>query len=133
MIDIESEVYDPLYDLLCDKLPGIFVTGETVAAPTEFPCVSIEEVDNYTKESTRDSGGNENHAVVMYEVTIHSNKATGRKSECRAIAAMVSDYFQGKGFTRLSMNPAPGGGEKVYRLVCRFAGTVSADHYVFRR
>lgn len=132
MIDIEQELFDLLSGVLEDAYPSIFVTGEEVNAPSEFPCVSIVEADNYTKASTQDSGSSENHAVLMYEVTVFSNKVSGRKSQCREIAVTVSDFFQSKGFARLSMTPAPGG-VSYYRLVCRFTASVSADQKIFRR
>ena len=133
MIDIENEVYDLLCDHMESKFPGINMTGDSVAAPSEFPCVALEEADNYSDVRTQDTGSNENHAIVLYELTIYSNKVAGRKAEAKAIASEAGDFLQKLGFTRKSMNPAPSGGDKVYRLVCRFTAEVSANHQIFRR
>lgn len=133
MIDIENEVFSLLSDHLESKFPGINMAGDTVAAPSEFPCAALEEVDNYSDVRTQDTGSNENHAVLMYELAVFSNKVAGRKAEAKSIASEASDFLQKLGFTRKSMNPAPSGMDKVYRLVCRFTAEVSADNEIYRR
>lgn len=133
MIDIENEVFDRLCTHMEAKRPGINMSGDTLNAPTEFPCVALEEVDNYPDRRTQDSVHTENHSIVMLEATIYSNKAVGRKQEARAIAGEVSDLIQSLGFTRISMNPAPVSGGGYYRLKLRFRAEVSASGIIYRR
>lgn len=133
MIDIENEVLDLLWKHLELKRPNINVTSDTVNSPSSFPCVAMEEVDNYPDRRTQDSVHQENHVIVMLEATVYSNKASGRKQEAKAIAAEVSDFLQSLGFTRRSMTPAPVSGNGYYRLVLRFTAEVSAKHQIYRR
>lgn len=133
MIDIENQVFDRLCKRLVAKWPNINMTSDTVNAPTSFPTVAMEEVDNYPDKRTQDSVHYENHVIVMIEVTIYTNKATARKQEARAIAGEVSDLFQSLGFVRKSMNPAPVPGSGYYRLKQRFTAEVSAKEQIYRR
>ncbi len=133
MIDIENQVFDRLCVYLEAKRPGINMSGDTLNAPTEFPCVALEEVDNYPDRRTQDSIHPENHAIIVLEATVYSNKAVGRKQEARAIAGEVSDLIQSLGFTRISMNPAPVPGGGHYRLKLRFRAEVSAMEQIYRR
>ena len=91
MIDIENEVFTKIATELRSQFTGINVYGEDVRSPSSFPCVSIVEADNYTLRRTQDSGSNENHANVMYEVNVYSNKTSGKKTECKEIFAVIED------------------------------------------
>lgn len=133
MIDIEADVFDGLYTFLGEKAPEAFLSGDTVRAPSDFPCVTLEEADNYAVVATQDSASNENHVSVMYEANIYSNRASERKSECRRIAGLVDQYFAGLGFTRTSMNPIKDSEDRYYRIVLRYTAKVSAGHIIYRR
>ena len=99
MIDIENDVFTAVASVLRAAYPNIYVVGEYVPAPPRFPAVSIVEADNrvVTRMRTRNI---ENAASVMYEVNIYSNKASGKKSEAKAIAATLDEKFAEIGFTR---------------------------------
>ena len=134
MIDIEYEVFDRVAKRVREKFPGIFMTGEYVNAPSSFPAVSLVEMDNVTREWTIDSGSNENHANVMYEVNVYSNKTTGKKSECKAIIALIDAELTDMGFMRSTLTPVPNEYDStIYRMVGRYRAAVSADHKIYRR
>ena len=48
MINIESEVFNTVATALRSEFTGIFVSGESVAAPSSFPAVTLVEDDNST-------------------------------------------------------------------------------------
>ena len=78
--------------------------------------------------SGRDTSGIENFADVMYQVDIYSNKNKGKKSECKAIAAVVDDEFARLGFTRTFLNPVPNMDDAtIYRMTGRYRGVVGED------
>lgn len=81
MIDIETEVFSIVSAEVRKKYPKIYMTGEYVKSPPSFPCVSLIETDNQVYRNTRDSGCIENHAQVLYEVNVYSNKTSGKKTE----------------------------------------------------
>lgn len=134
MIDIENEVFDRVANRVREQFPDIFMTGEYVKSPSSFPAASLMEMDNSVRESTVDSGSNENHANVMYEANVYSNKTTGKKSECKSIIALIDEEMIAMGFVRVTLTPVPNEFDStIYRMVGRYRAAVSTDHKIFRR
>ena len=134
MIDVEKQIYKRIVNKLVIDFPDIFVYGESIPLlKAKFPCVVIEEQDNYTYNRTQDSGSLENHAVVMYEVNVYSNRANGKKDECKAIQKIIDEEFLTMGFSRLSSNNFSLNDATLYRIVSRYTGVVSKDETVYRR
>jgi hypothetical protein len=134
MIDIENQVFDRVATRVREQFPDIFMTGEYVNSPASFPAVSLVEMDNSIRETTIDSGSNENHANVMYEVNVYSNKTTGKKSECKAIIALIDSEMTALGFVRSTLTPVPNEYDStIYRMVGRYRAAVSPDHKIYRR
>lgn len=134
MIDIENQVFDRVATRVREQFPDIFMTGEYVNSPPSFPAVSLVEADNGTRIETMDSGSGENHANVMYEVNVYSNKTAGKKSECKAIIALIDTEMLALGFERVALTPVPNEYDStIYRMVGRYRATVSANFEIFRR
>ena len=76
----------------------------------------------------------ENHAQVLYEVNVYSNKTSGKKAECKAIIALIDSKMEALGFTRTLMNPVPNEEDAtVYRMVARYRAIVSKNKTIYRR
>ena len=134
MIDIESEVFSTIATALRTEYEKISVYGEYVKSPAIFPAVMIEEKSNSAFVKTQDSGSVENHASLMYEVNVYSNKQTGKKSECKAIFALIDTEFQKLGFTRTTKKPIPNLDDAtIYRMVGRYTAVVSTNKTIYRR
>lgn len=133
MIDIEKEVFMKVATALREQFPKITVENVTTYSPSKFPFVCIEEADNYTHTPSQDSGSNENHAIVMYEVNIYSNKASGKKAECKAILAVVDEVMIGLGFTRNTAQPFDSDNATKHRIFARYSAVVSKNHVIYRR
>lgn len=133
MIDVETQIFDKVYNAVIAVYPNADVVSETVLAPSAFPCVSLEEADNYSKRNTRDSGSNENHVDVMYELNVYTNKTVGKKAECKAIFALVDNTLLSLGFTRTSKTPVSMDDSTKYRLTGRYIATVSKNEIIYRR
>lgn len=134
MIDIENQVFNRVATRISEQFPDIFMTGEYVNSPSSFPAVSLVEMENSILQTTVDSGSNENHANVMYEVNVYSNKTTGKKSECKAIIALIDAEMTAIGFVRYTLTPVPNEYDSsIYRMVSRYRAVVSSDHKIFRR
>ena len=134
MIDIENVIFNRVATKVRDEYPDIYMTGEYVKSPSSFPAVSLVEMDNATRTDTIDSGSNENHANVMYEVNVYSNKATGKKSECKDIIALIDKEMLTLGFARNTLTPVPNMNDStIYRMVGRYRATVSMKHEIIRR
>lgn len=134
MIDIENQVFDHVAKRVREKFPKIFFTGEYVQSPSSFPAASLVEMDNSVRESTSDSGLNENHVNVMYEVNVYSNKKNGKKNECKKIIALIDEEMTAIGFARSTLTPIPNEYDStIYRMVARYRAAVSADYKIYRR
>ncbi len=127
MIDIESKIYSPIAIALKAEFPGIFVTSEPVAASAQFPAVSIVQQDNYMSSSKLDNSGRERFATVMFQVDVYSNKASGRKTQCKEIMGVIDEMMFAKNFTRLSMTPLPMPDDGYYRYTARYRAETDGE------
>lgn len=134
MIDVENEIFTIISTAVRAKYPKIYMTGEYLKSPPSFPCVSLIETDNQIYRNTRDSGNIENHVQVLYEVNVYSNKTSGKKSECKAIIALIDSEMESLGFTRTLMNPVPNEADAtIYRMVARYRAIISKNKTIYRR
>lgn len=134
MIDVENAVFHAVVTKVREQYPNIYMVGEYVKSPSSFPAVSLVEMDNAIRTDTIDSGSTENHANVMYEVNVYSNKTTGKKSECKAIIALIDREMLALGFVRATLTPVPNMNDStIYRMVGRYRATVSPDFKIYRR
>lgn len=120
MIDIENKIYSPIRTALVNAYEGIFVTSEPTATSAKFPAVSIVQEDNYMSVNKLDNSGEERFATVMFQVDVYSNKASGRKSQCKEIMNVIDEMLFALNFTRLSLTPIPMANEGYYRLTARY-------------
>lgn len=133
MIDLESAVFSAVAIQLRAAWPGVFVSGEPVAAPAQFPTVTIVEADNsvYGKMSTTTI---ENFASLVYEVNVCSNKTAGKKQECKEIMAVIDEQFAELGFTRKMCNQVPNlADHTIYRMVARYTGVADRDARIYTK
>ena len=134
MIDIENEVFNIVSKAVRVKYPDIYMIGEYVKSPSSFPCVSLVEMDNTVHTLTQTSSNGENHASLMYEVNVYSNKKKGKKSECKAIIALIDNEMSALGFSRMMLQPIPNMDDAtIYRMVGRYRAVVSEDKTIYRR
>ena len=134
MIDFENEIFSIIANAVRTAYPGVYVVGEYVKSPPRFPYVSIIEQDNSVYDKTQTSGDLENHASVMYEINVYSNKKSGKKSECKAIASLIDDEFATLGLSRTMLQPIPNMDDAtIYRITGRYRGVVSKEKVIYRR
>lgn len=134
MIDIETEVFNAVSTKVREKHPQIFMTGEYVKSPSDFPCVSLIEADNQVYRKSQTTESMENHAVVLYELNVYSNKKKGKKSECKEIVSLIDKELVALGFTRIMLNPIPNEEDAtIYRMVGRYNAVVSKNNVIYRR
>lgn len=134
MIDIETEIFNEVSRKVREKFPSIFMTGEYVKSPPSFPCVSLVEVDNAVFRKTQTNEGRENHAEIMYELNVYSNKTKGKKAECKKIAAFIDNLLMELNFTRTMLEPIPNQDEAIiYRMLGRYRAVVSKNKMIYRR
>ena len=134
MIDVESEIFNKVAEAVRAVHPSAFVSGEYIRTPSKFPFVSLIEMSNTIYDRTQSSGGLENHASVMYEVNVYSNKKSGKKSECKEIAALIDNELAALGFSRTMLQPIPNMDDAtIYRMTGRYTAVISKDKKLYRR
>lgn len=131
MIDIENDVFDYVAKSLRAAHSGLLVISDFVEAPAKFPVVTLVESDNRVLQRMR-TENIENAVSVMYELNVYSNKATGKKSEAKAIANTADVVFNDLGFTRTFRQQIPNLKDAtIYRIVCRYEAVVDKNLMIY--
>ena len=134
MIDCENEIFSTVAESVRKAYPSVFISGEYVRTPSKFPFVSLIEMSNTAYDRTQTSGSLENHASLMYEVNVYSNKKSGKKSECKAIASLIDNELAALGFSRTMLQPIPNMDDAtIYRMTGRYTAVISKDKKLYRR
>jgi hypothetical protein len=134
VIDCENEIFSKVAGSVRAAYPSVFISGENIRTPSKFPFVSLVEMSNTAYDRTQSSDSLENHASLMYEVNIYSNKTSGKKSECKAIAALIDNELATLGFSRTMLQPIPNMDDAtIYRMTGRYTAVVSKDKKLYRR
>lgn len=131
MHDIENEVYTRVADTLRAAFADINLSGTYIKTPSAFPHVCITQQDSYiVKRLWTDT---EEYDDVMFEISIYSNKSSGKKSECKAIAREVNRVMTAMNFRRLSLVPVPNLEDaSIFRIVARYAAITDGNN-IYRR
>ena len=134
MIDIEKDIFNIVAKAVRNVYPNIYISGEYVKSPPTFPAVSLVEMDNSVYTRTQSSDNVENHADLMYELNVYSNKQSGKKSECKAIASLIDNELATLGFSRTMLQPIPNMDDAtIYRILGRYRAVASNDKKIYRR
>ena len=134
MINVENEIFSKVAESVRAAYPSVFISGEYVRTPPKFPFVSLIEMSNTAYDRTQTSGSLENHASLMYEVNVYSNKKSGKKSECKEIAALIDNELATLGFSRTMLQPIPNMDDAtIYRMTGRYTAVISKDKKLYRR
>lgn len=138
MIDIEDDIFDEVsekvYSAFEKKCPDLLMVSEYVKSPSSFPFISLVEIDNATFRNTQSTDGNENHVAVTYELNVYSNKTSGKKAECKALAGFIDEILLGMNFTRTMLEPVPNQDEAtIYRMLGRYRAVISKNKTIYRR
>ena len=124
MIDIESDVFQAVATSVRDAFSDITVSGEYEETFSKLPAMTILEADNRILEEMR-TVEIENAVSVMYEINVYSNKASGRKSEAKAIIKVADARMKELGFTRTFLEQIPNFNDsRIFRLTARYEAVV---------
>ena len=132
MIDVFNEVFTLVVDTLASYDKKIKTSSVYVNMPSEFPFVSLEEINNSVYEQTSDSCDIENHALIELEANIYTRNPL-KKSKADGIANVIDGLLKSYNFVRQSKNVLQDSDETTYRIVLRYSGVVSKDSVVYRR
>ena len=125
MIDVENKIIDTVIEQVQAVFPSCNITSMPDRSPSAFPCVNIVEKDNSVHGQSMTLNCPENHANLMYEVSVYSNIEEGNKGQAKEILSVVDDTMSALGFRRTFMNPIPDVDITIYRVVARYTGVAS--------
>ena len=133
MINIENKVNTIVYNAVSPSYPNAKFESGLNLSPSVFPCICVEEIGNTTRKSSIDSGSNENHADVEYEINIFTNDMSGKKQAAKKILALIDTAMIAKGFARTTYIPNGLDHGTKYRLLVRYQATVDKQNRIYRR
>ena len=133
MISYESEIFTRIATRLRSEFEDVFVANTLNLNPAKFPCVFIEEADNYIAADTSDTGSIENHAVVMYEINVITNKQSGKKQQAKEIMSVIDEELLALNFRRQTLQPYSMADSTKYRLVSRYRALTDKNKVFYRR
>ncbi len=133
MIDFEREIYTHVVKRVQAVHGDVEFSGTDERLPSKFPLVSLVEADNTTRTDTIDSGSFENHVNVMWKVKVYSNKASGRKAECKAILATVDNEYIRMGFARTMRNSIVMDDGTICCMIARYTAAIDKNGNIYRR
>lgn len=132
MINCEDEIYTLVATALRSEFPDISISGYGENVPLAMPYVSFEMSDNTVLQKVMDSGLYD-CSIVYFDINIYSNKRTGRKKECRDIAAVIDDVLFPRNFRRMEMSPIKNkDNPNIYRIFARYRAATDGEFF-YRR
>ena len=134
MLDYMNEIYTLVATDVRAKHEGVSVSGEYTRRPSEFPAVTLDEIENVTVAELVDSSDTEKFSGVTYRLQVFSNRASGKKSEARAIFATADSVMLGLGFRRITYTTTPEIYEStIYSITATYEAIVGANGFVYKR
>lgn len=134
MIDHQNEIFTKVATAVREKHTGATVTGEYTRRPSNFPTVTLDEIENVTVGSLVDSSCVEKFSGATYRLQVFSNKVGGKKAEARDIFATADSVMLGLGFRRITYAPTPEIYEStIYSITATYEAIIGADGYIYKR
>lgn len=124
MIDIESLVFDTVYNQLSVIYPSANISAGYDEKMAVYPNVAIREIGNIPYRSADTDDCAENFTRVTFEVEVTSNKIGTARSECKKILASADTAMQGMKFRRTYMSNMLNVDRTIYRQYARYEAIV---------
>ena len=104
MIDIESLVFDTVYNGLQTAHSDAHVTAGFDETTAQFPCVVVRQTNNQPYRESATDDCSENHARLTFEIEAYSDKKDTGRSECKDILKDADAIMQSMKFRRIHLN-----------------------------
>ena len=124
MIDIESYVFDTVYNQLHQTYPNANITAGYDEKFAVFPTVIVRETGNvpYQQGNTDDCA--ENYTRVTYEIEVESDLEETGRSQCKEILDAADTIMQSMKFRRLHKSRPLNIDRTVWRQYTRYEAIV---------
>ena len=134
MIDLLNEIFTFVATGVRADHPGTSVTGEHTRKPSQFPTVTLDEIENVTVANLVDSSDEEKYVGLGYRLQVFSNKVNGKKAEARAIFATADRLMREMGFRRVSYSTTPEIYDStIYSIVAIYEAVAAVNGVIYKR
>lgn len=134
MIDYSNEIFTAVATAVRASHQGTMVTGEYTRAPSQFPIVTLDEVENVTVGALVDSSDEERYVGLTYRVQVFSNKTAGKRGEARNIFATADSAMLRLGFRRITYTTTPEIYDStIYSITATYEAIIDADGVIYSR
>lgn len=134
MIDYCNEIFSAVATDVRKEHPGTNVSGEYTRKPSEFPCLTVDEIENITVPELVDSSDVENFSGVTYRLQTFSNRIRGKKAEARKIFATADRVMLALGFQRVTYTTTPEIYDStIYSIQATYRAIIDANGVVYKR
>lgn len=120
MIDIESKVFDTVYNQLSIMYPSANISAGYDEKKAVYPNVSIHQTGSVPYRNANTDNCAENYTRVTFEVEVTSNKVGTARSECKKILNSADTVMQSMKFRRTYMSNAINIDRTIYRQYARY-------------
>ncbi len=136
MIDIENRVFTMVYNaIMGSAYSDAYVDSEIANVPPRFPAVYVIQTDSYEPRNARSSSREELFNHITFDIEVYSNKASGKKSEAKAIMKIVDDVMRLDGFRRTDLSfvdlTVKTNNTVVARLLSRYTAEVDSTGRIY--
>ena len=130
MIDIESMVFDYVYNQLHESYPSVNISAGYDEHNAIFPTVVIRQTNSQPYRETATDPCAENHTRLTYEVEVFSDKANTGRSECKQLIIAADDIMQSIKFRRIHLNRPINVDRTIWRQYARYEVIVGKPYVV---
>ncbi len=133
MVDSEQLVYGILNNVLGNSY---LITTDANQTPVEYPCVTVEEIDNFVPSQYMDGSNNDNFSAVTIEINIYTvtqPNGSGKKAQAKSIFSNIDRIMCEHGFRRTTTSPVTFADNTKYRIAVRYNALISNDQKIYRR
>lgn len=134
MNDFVNEIFTTVAVPVREAHPGVIVSGEYTRKPSEFPAVTLDEIENVVVDRLEDSSNEEVYSGLTYRLQVFSNKTRGKKAEARAIFATADSVMRRLGFRRVTYTVTPEIYEStIYSVTATYEAIIDANGVISKR
>ena len=127
MIDCEYVIFNTIALALREKYNGASVVSEAMDKPSNFPAISIVQINSSTYDRMMIST-NQDFNETTFEVNVYANNQTGKRFKCKEIINDISEEFKKMGFKMAMCEPIENFSDTtIYRIVARFSAVLDDD------
>lgn len=129
MIDVETDVFDYVYQDVSALVPTGCFKSVYVPSPPAFPFATLIEADNVTDARRRSTSSSEEYAILTYEANVYDTD----KATCRTVMNALDAAMIRLGFVRTMTQFVPNLADPtLFRYMARYRGEADGRKVIYK-